>query len=146
MDDNTEISHQDKRLINVLRKDGRASITTLAAELGLARATVQNRLDRLTRSGVIARFTVELDPSADVEAVRAVMMIEVEGTLARPVIKALRRLPEIATLYNTNGGWDFVAQIEAASLADFDRVLREVRLIKGVLKSESNLLLSPAGL
>ncbi|WP_420862240.1 Lrp/AsnC family transcriptional regulator [Algirhabdus cladophorae] len=141
-----EITLQDRRLISALRKDGRASITTLAASLGLSRATVQNRLERLTRSGVISRFTIDLDPSADVEAVRAVMMIEVEGTLARPVIKALRRLPEVASLYNTNGGWDFVAQIEAASLADFDRVLREVRLIKGVLKSESNLLLSPAGL
>jgi DNA-binding Lrp family transcriptional regulator len=141
-----EITYQDKRLINALRKDARASVTTLAAQLDLSRATVQARLDRLVQNGIISRFTIELDPSADVDAIRAIMMVEVEGTLARPVIKALRKLPEIAKLYNTNGGWDFVAKIETASLADFDRVLREVRLIKGVIKSETSLLLSPAGL
>jgi len=139
------IDSQDKRLLNALRKDGRASVTTLAGTLNLSRATVQSRLDRLMKSGVISRFTVELDPSADVDAIRAIMMIEVEGTLARPVIKSLRKLPEISKVHNTNGGWDFVAEIETASLADFDRVLREVRLIKGVLKSETSLLLSPAG-
>ncbi|MGO8658564.1 Lrp/AsnC ligand binding domain-containing protein, partial [Rhizobium ruizarguesonis] len=48
----------------------------------------------------------------------------------------------ISALHTTNGNWDLVADIRAASLADFDRVLREVRMIDGVANSETSLLLS----
>ena len=57
-------------------------------------------------------------------------------------IKKLRGLAEIQTLHTTNGKWDLVADIRAASLAEFDRVLREVRMIDGISNSETSLLLS----
>jgi DNA-binding Lrp family transcriptional regulator len=58
------------------------------------------------------------------------------------VIKLLRGLPQIRTLHTTNGSWDLVAEIHAESLHDFDRVLREVRTIDGVMNSETSILLS----
>ena len=54
----------------------------------------------------------------------------------------MRRFPELVALHTTNGTWDLVAEIQVASLAEFDRVLREVRMIDGVLNSETSLLLS----
>jgi DNA-binding Lrp family transcriptional regulator len=45
-------------------------------------------------------------------------------------------------LHATNGTWDLIAEIRTDSLADFDRVLREVRSIDGVLNSETSILLS----
>ena len=76
--------------------------------------------------------------------IRAVMLIELEGTLARSVTASLRRLPEIASLHTTNGAWDLVAHIETASLSEFDRILRQTREIKGVLNSETSILLNRA--
>ena len=72
------------------------------------------------------------------------MMIELEGTLARSVTGSLTRLAEIVSLHSTNGTWDLVAHIETSSLPEFDRVLREVREIKGVLNSETSILLNKA--
>jgi DNA-binding Lrp family transcriptional regulator len=46
------------------------------------------------------------------------------------------------SLHTTNGGWDLIAEVRADSLSDFDRVLREVRTIDGVLNSETSILLS----
>lgn len=134
----------DRRLIAVLKHDGRASITTLAQTLGVSRSTVQSRLDRLLETGTIQRFTVELDAMGRDERVHAVMMIAVEGPRARAVIKALRRLPEITALHTTNGKWDLIGWIETQTLAEFDRVLREVREVQGVLNSETCLLLDTA--
>jgi len=134
----------DRRLIAALKLDGRASITTLAGQLGVSRATVQTRLNRLVSSGVIQRFTVELDAMGADDRIHAVMMIELQGNLARAVTRALRRMPEIVSLHTTNGAWDLVARIETPSLPEFDRVLREVREISGVLKSETCLLLDTA--
>lgn len=139
-----ELSATDRRLLTALKRDGRASVTTLAGLLGVSRATVQARMDRLVRAGVIQRFTIELDTTVEMDVIRAVMMIEIEGTLTRQVTNALKRLPEIVSLHTTNGTWDFVAQVETANLPEFDRVLREVREIKGVLNSETSLLLNTA--
>lgn len=138
------LTDTDRRLLDVLSRDSRASVTTLAGRLGVSRATVQTRLKRLLETGVIRRFTVEVDPAVQLTSVRAVMMIAIEGTLARSVIRALNRLDTITSLHTTNGAWDLVAHVETASLPEFDRVLREVREIKGVLNSQTSLLLDTA--
>ena len=137
-----DLSHQDRRLLSTLKQDGRASVTQLAQQLGQSRATVQARLDRLMSSGIIERFTIDVSTAADFDMIKAVMMIEVEGVRTREVTRQLGRMPAIASLHSTNGTWDLVAFIEVASLPDFDRILREVREIRGVLNSETSLLLN----
>jgi len=132
----------DKRLIAHLRADGRASLSKLSEALGVARGTVQNRLDRLLESGTLLGFTVRVRDDYNDGTVHAVMMVEVIGKSTTQVIRKLRGLPEIYSLHTTNGNWDLIANIRAASLADFDRVLREVRMIDGVSNSETSLLLS----
>ena len=137
-----DLTLQDRKLVAALKQDGRASITRLAQTLGQSRATVQARLDRLIGSGVIQRFTIDVDASADTDMIRAVMMIELEGVLTRSVTRKLKLMPAIVSLHSTNGTWDLVAQIETVNLPEFDRVLREIREIKGVLNSETSLLLN----
>ena len=134
----------DQGLVAALKRDARASITQLSADLGVTRATVQARLDRLRAGGVIRKFTIELNTQAEGDTVRAIMLIELQGNLARQITRALRRKPEITDLHSTNGSWDLVAEIEVDTLIDFDRVLREVRELSGVLNSETCLLLNKA--
>jgi len=132
----------DSALIAELRKDGRASISYLSQVLKVSRATVQNRLDRLISSGVILGFTVRVHQEVEKETVRAMMMIEVAGKSTSQVIKKLRGIPELVTLHTTNGAWDLVAELQTTSLGEFDRVLRRVREVDGILNSETSLLLS----
>ncbi|MGE4326007.1 MAG: Lrp/AsnC family transcriptional regulator [Pseudodonghicola sp.] len=132
----------DRRIIAHLREDGRASLSKLADALGVARGTVQSRLDRLLDTGTLLGFTVRVREDYDDRSVDAVMMIEVVGKSTTQVIRKLRGLPEVRRLHTTNGNWDLIANIRAASLSDFDRVLREVRMIDGISNSETSLLLS----
>ena len=131
----------DRRLIAELRADARKPVSKLALSLGIARGTVEKRLARLIDGGVILGFTVRASDSAT-SMVRAIMLIEVSGRSTSAVIRNLRGLPELHTLHTTNGAWDLVAELRADSLPDFDRVLREVRGIDGVLNSETSILLS----
>jgi DNA-binding Lrp family transcriptional regulator len=132
----------DRRLISVLREDGRAPVSKLADMLDVSRGTVQARLDRLLSSGAVLGFTVRVRQDIDDRAIRAIMMIEVAGKSTTTIIKRLRGIPELYSLHTTNGTWDLIAEIHAASLSDFDRVLREVRAIYGILNSETSLMLS----
>ena len=132
----------DRQLITILRTDGRAPISKLAQILDVSRATVQNRLDRLLDSGAVLGFTIRAREDHGPDGVRAIMMIEVAGNATLQVIKRLRGLPELRHLHSTNGKWDLVAQLTTGSLPEFDRVLREVRMIDGITNSETSILLS----
>lgn len=131
----------DQSLIALLRTDARLPIATLAARLGVTRATARARLDRLVREGVIAGFTVVLGTETEDGGIRAITTIEVDGRHAESVIRRLAGLPEIRTLHTTNGRWDIVAEIEAGTLADFDALLRAIRQIEGIANSETSILL-----
>jgi DNA-binding Lrp family transcriptional regulator len=78
----------------------------------------------------------------EADQIRAVMMIEVMGRNTSQVIRKLRGLSELTAMHTTSGKWDLVVEIVVANLQDFDRVLREVRLIDGVMNSETSILLS----
>lgn len=130
----------DRRLIRALQRDGRASVSDLATSLGLARATVRARIDRLMDTGAIRRFTVELGTDED-DVIHAIVLIRLQGSMSRAVIRSLSALPQIERLHATNGAWDLVADVRCDSLRDFDRALRAIREVPGVTTSESCLLL-----
>ncbi|BAN00486.1 Lrp/AsnC family transcriptional regulator [Ilumatobacter coccineus] len=138
----TELDETDRRLIALLRADGRAPVTTLARQLGVTRATVNSRLERLIDSGLVLGFTVRVREDHGDDDVRAVSLIEVNGRNTTDVIKQLRGMPELQSLHTTNGGWDLVAEIRCGSLREFDDVLRQIRTCDGVINSETSLLLN----
>lgn len=140
----SDLTITDRKLLALLRQNARASVTTIAQELGLSRATVQTSLERLLNSNVIQRFTIDVDASVGLDLIKAVMKIEVQGNLTSSVVKALKRMPEIVSLHSTNGAWDLVAQIETSSLPEFDELLRRTREISGILNSETSILLNTA--
>lgn len=132
----------DQRLIALLRGDARASIAALAKALRVSRGTVQNRLRKLEASGMIAGYTVRLKPQAEQHRIRALMTIAVEGNRTDAVLAALRGNPAVEALHSTNGRWDVVAELRADSLEAFDRVLARIRLVEGIVSTETSLLLS----
>ncbi|HKR46725.1 Lrp/AsnC family transcriptional regulator [Paraburkholderia sp. EG287A] len=132
----------DRQLIALLRDNARTSVVTLAKQLRVARATVQNRIARLEENGVIVGYTLRLKPSAEKHRIRALMSIAVEGNRAADVVKALRGYPNVATIHSTNGRWDLVAELQADSLESFDRVLASIRLLDGIANTETSILLS----
>ncbi len=132
----------DRRLIGALRADGRAPLAKLAMILGVSRATVQNRLDRLIAEGTVLGFTLRTRQADDAASVRAIMMIAVVGKSTAAVVRALRGVPEVEALHTTNGSWDLVVELQAENLAAFDRVLTYIRSVDGVSNSQTNLLLS----
>jgi DNA-binding Lrp family transcriptional regulator len=132
----------DRRLIGLLRDNARASAASLAKALKVARGTVQNRLAKLERDGIITGYTIRLRPTVEDSRIVALMTISVEGTRIEPVVRTLRGDPAITTLYTTNGRWDLVAEIRADSLQSFDQVLGRIRRIEGIAGTETSLLLS----
>lgn len=142
MQSESRMDDVDRKLLSLLRDDCRLPVSSMATVLGISRATVRTRIDKLTTDGTIQGFTVTLKAGAGIYGVRAVAMIEVAGQGAEKVIRRLQGFPEIRALHTTNGRWDIVAEIEVETLEAFDRTLRDIRHIDGITSTETSILLS----
>lgn len=138
----SNIDDVDRQLIGLLRDNARLSVVALAKEMRMARGTVQSRLARLERDGVIQGYTLRLKPQEETKRIRALMTVAVEGNRTGDVLRTLRGHPSVGALHSTNGRWDLVAELRADSLEAFDRVLGEIRQIDGISTTETSLLLS----
>ncbi len=129
----------DQQLLSLLRKDARTSVATLANKLGVSRGTVSNRITKLEDEGIIVGYTVRLRPDAQPTEISAWMSVAVAGNETRAVIASLLGEPGVATLHDTNGRWDLLAELRAANLAELSHVLERIRLIRGISSTETSI-------
>lgn len=136
---NDNMDALDQQLLSLLRKDARTNVATLAQKLGVSRGTVTNRITKLEDAGIIVGYTVRLRPDAQPNEIKAWMSIAVEGNEARKVIASLLGEPGVATLHDTNGRWDLLAELRAQNLSELSKVLERIRLIRGISNTESSI-------
>jgi DNA-binding Lrp family transcriptional regulator len=129
----------DQQLLSLLRKDARTSVATLAQKLGVSRGTVTNRVTKLEDAGIIVGYTVKLRPDAQPSEIGAWMSIAVEGNETRSVIASLLGEPGVASLHDTNGRWDLLAELRAANLAELSKVLERIRLVRSISSTETSI-------
>ncbi len=136
------MDNTDQLLLSALRRDGRASLSDLASGLGLSRATVRARMEKLQNAGVIRGFTVQTAQDLAEAPVRGLMMLSISGPGAERVMHRLAGLAAVTRVHSTNGKWDLIVEIGTETLETFDRVLFDIRRIDGVETSETSLLLN----
>jgi len=132
----------DNQIISALRHNARASLSELSTRLGLSRATVRTRMERLQARGVVLGYTVVLREDTLRDPVRGLMMIGIEGRGTERIIRQLQGMSEVRSVYSTNGRWDVIVEIGTDTLESFDTVLFRVRRLDGIVASETSLLLS----
>jgi DNA-binding Lrp family transcriptional regulator len=132
----------DQHLLARLRENARAPVAELARALGLSRTTVQSRLARLERSGVIAGYSVKLSEAEAARQIHAYVMLTVEPKQAAAVTQALRRLPGVRALQSVSGPFDMIAGVEAPSVSEMDALIDEIGAVKGVERTNSSIVLS----
>ncbi len=132
----------DQQLIALLRQNARMNVADLAHKLKVSRGTVTNRLRKLEDQQVIVGYTVRLRPEAEPERIHAWMGILVEGNQTRRVIASLLGEPGVASLHDTNGRWDLLAELESGSMNELSQILERIRLIPGIRSTETNIHLA----
>ena len=132
----------DRRLIALLRKNARASVSELAELMGVTRATARARMARLEASGEVLGYQVTLKGDVTPDPVRGLMLLGIEGRGAERITRQLIGFSEVRAVHSTNGRWDMVVELGTDSLEALDRVLAQIRKLDGVSTSETNLLLA----
>ena len=132
----------DEKLLLALRDNARASTARLARLVGRSRTSVQSRLERLEREGVIVGYSVRVAPEHELGAVRAHVMIKVGPKEARAVTAALKAIPQVRVLHSVSGEVDLIAVAATASVAEMDEVIDRIGALDGVERTTSSIILS----
>lgn len=133
---------KDRELLALLSDNARLPVATLAKQLSLSRTTVQARLERLEREGIIAGYGVRFSETYLSERVGAHVMITVAPKALTDVVASLNAIREVMTLYSVSGNFDLIAILSAASIAELDRLIDEIGSVEGVERTMSSVILS----
>ena len=127
----------DLALIRFLRRDARTPTAELARRVGVSRTTVQTRLERLERDGVIKGYTIQTGDSYDPGVIRATVLIQVEPRATASIVTALGKMREVEGLFTTAGRFDMAIQLAASGTPTLDSALDRIGELDGVRGMES---------
>jgi len=136
------ISVQDEHLLALLRDNARLSTSELARQMGVSRTTVQNRMERLERTGVIAGYTVRTGEAYETSLIRAQVMVTVAPKKTAGVVAALRRIDEVRKLHSVGGSFDMIADVAARDVGALDGIIDGIGSLDGVERTMSSIILS----
>ncbi|MFN0280634.1 MAG: Lrp/AsnC family transcriptional regulator [Kineosporiaceae bacterium] len=164
MDARGRVDRLDAALVELLTRVPRTSVLEAARRLGVARGTVQARLDRLQRDGVVRGFGPDVDPAAIGYPVTAFCSVEirqsVDGVDANPrtaeareaghaagtthdaVARHVAGVPEVLEAHTITGGADLLVRVVARSNADLQRVIDEILRCPHVVRLSTTIALA----
>ncbi|TDC17955.1 Lrp/AsnC family transcriptional regulator [Actinomadura bangladeshensis] len=132
------IDDLDARLIEMFAAEPRVGVLEASRRLGVARGTVQARLDRLARDGVVAGFGPEIDPAALGYGVTAFVTLQLRQAGGHdPVAARLAQVPEVIEAHTITGPGDMLCRVVARSNTDLQRVIDVLVDVAGVERASS---------
>ncbi|MFI6904069.1 Lrp/AsnC family transcriptional regulator [Nonomuraea sp. NPDC050394] len=132
------IDELDAKLLSLLTAEPRLGVLECSRRLGVARGTVQARLDRMIARGVITGFGPEVSPAALGYDVMAFVTMEIRQVAGHdPVADRLAHIPEVLEVHTITGGSDLICRVVARTNADLQRVIDQIVEVQGVLRTSS---------
>ncbi len=131
------LDETDHALIRFLRRDARTPTAELARRLGVSRTTIQARLEKLERTGVIGGYTILTGDMYDPGVIRATVLIQVEPRMTAAIVAALGKMREVEGLFTTAGRFDMAIQLAAPGTPSLDAALDRIGEMDGVRGMES---------
>ncbi|MFA4661729.1 Lrp/AsnC family transcriptional regulator [Pyrococcus kukulkanii] len=122
----------DKKIIEILQKDGKVPLREISKITGLAESTIHERIKRLRESGILKKFTAIVDPEALGYTMLAFILIKVKAGKYSEVASKLVKYPEIMEVYETTGDYDMVVKIRTKNSEELNNFLDMVGSIDGV--------------
>jgi DNA-binding Lrp family transcriptional regulator len=137
----------DRRLLALFSDDPRIGVLQASRELGVARGTVQARLDKLMASGIVTGWGPELSPEALGFPVTAFLTLEIRQEAAEhgghdAVARHLATIPEVLEAHTITGAGDLFARVVARSNADLQRVIDLVLKDPAIVRSSTVIALA----
>jgi len=135
---NAQLDTLDERLIDLLVSEPRIGVLECSRRLGVARGTVQARLDKLIARGIIQGFGPQISPTALGFGVTSFVILEISQRHGHePVAEHLRQIPEVLEAHTITGSGDLLCRIVARSNSDLQRVIDQIVSYEGISRAST---------
>ncbi|TQC43696.1 Lrp/AsnC family transcriptional regulator [Rhodococcus sp. WS4] len=141
MPSSTTVDSLDAKILGALTEDPRATVIALADRTGLSRNTVQARLGKLERQGVLHSFERRIDPGALGYPLTAFILTSVTQRKLTPVADALDGIPEVVEVHGLSGATDLLIHVVARDADDLYRIAGRILDIDGVEQTTTSLVM-----
>ena len=131
----------DARLLLALSRDPRATIVALAEQIGVARNTVQARLNKWSETDVLLPFERRIDPAFLGYPLRAFVLTRVQQRLLNDISAALAHVPEVVEVHGLSGDADLLIEVVAADADDLYRIAGQILDVRGVRRTSTSLVM-----
>jgi len=129
----------DRKIIRILKNDGRAGYSEIGVQIGLSEGAVRKRIKTLGDSGVIRKFTVKVGVSEGAEAIT--LLATNPSCPTQEVSDKIREIVGVETLYEVTGEYDIVAVISGMSVAEVNECIEKIRRVEGIVKTNTMIVL-----
>jgi len=132
------IGEKDLRILDELMEDARKSVVDISNDLGIPRATVQERIHKMKQSGIIRKFVAIPDYSLLGRPITTFILVSfMPGTVSqRELGEQISQLPRVEEVHLITGEWDIMLKVRAESMDELGKlVLDKLRAMKGVMRT-----------
>lgn len=137
----TMVDDKDLQILQRLSENGRKTVVEIAKELGLPRATVQERLRKLVASRTIRKFVAIPDYARTGRGVTAYVLVSfgpADHLTQQQVAQTIARMPGVYEVALITGPWDILVKVRAASVEEIGRVVVDrLRMVRGAEKTQT---------
>jgi Lrp/AsnC family transcriptional regulator of lysine biosynthesis len=129
----------DKKIIKILKDDGRAGYVEIGSQVGLSEGAVRKRIKTLTDESVIRKFTVKVGVAEGAEAITLLATNPAYPT--QEVSKRIQEIPNVETTYEVTGEYDIVAVIGGMNVVEVNECIEKIRRVEGIMKTNTMIVL-----
>ena len=129
----------DKKILKLLKDDGRAGYNTIGKEIGLSEGAVRKRIKALTDAQVIRKFTVKVSVA---EGAEAIALLSVNPSFpTQEVSKKIQEIPNVETIFEVTGEYDIIAVIGGTNVVEVNDCVEKIRRVEGIMKTNTMIVL-----
>ena len=129
----------DKKILKILKDDGRAGYVEIGNQVGLSEGAVRKRVKTLTDEGVIKKFTVKIGVAEGAQAITLLSTNPAYPT--QEVSKRIQAIPNVETIYEVTGEYDIVAVIVGMNVVEVNECIEKIRTVEGLMKTNTMIVL-----
>ncbi len=119
----------DQKILDMVQRNGRASIADIAEEVGLSKTPTLNRLRRLEANGTIKRYKAVIDPEKIHQSYITFVQVKLEATTRAHLdtfCRAVQDVPQIQSCHMMSGGYDFLLKVRTRNMRTYRAFLGDV--------------------
>lgn len=129
----------DRKIIKILREDGRAGYIAIGKQIGLSEGAARKRIKALTETGIIRKFTVKVGL---VEGAEAIALLSVNPSYpTQTVSKRIQEISNVETVFEVTGEYDIVAVICGMNVVEVNDCVEKIRRVEGIVKTNTMIIL-----